>query len=1138
MGIFDKKNVVKIEEEDLKDAKLSSIDYTEELTKKRAFIDVLGARLAIKMLFSKKIEASNVYSLYTIHSLLEDIDIADIHYEGMRIDVRLVFNRNEIFIPKSHFEYDLQPHLYLVMELNSDFSSAEFLGFFEPEAIDKNNQNNDFYFYEYDKLNDPDELKSFLKRFKVPVKLDISEANFERAQELFLSIADKDINFEDKLFLFKQLSESFELREKMVEFENFEIISNEIAKNPSIQGDGVLDIIGAQKVFDEEFETQSKEEVKAEIIGEVLTDLLDEELFEPNVEPKTEEQLQSESDFLSELGSEVNIDPEPEIKPEKESKSNGEIFENSVKALAAGIELGAVLAEGTAAAATTGAAAGAIVEGAIIEGAADILSSGVDLGNSIIENTLASSTLSEIELPEIAEGPEYLSSLLDQQKESTNIVEAAPIADSAEGFPNFDLDDFVSNESSSESSAILNNDFENNLEELSEIGSVFEDETELNIEPEILTEAEPKIEAFSDVLPDADFSIEDQKMEVVENVSSPLLPGIDELPHDELPEISIAENILEDIVPEEIIAKVDTLPLSEPMEEMVSEINIDPIQEESSADDDLMLTALPELDMVGLDEVGSQEQATNDYVHSMSDFNVAAPVEETTVEATEAMEDTVSIDVPKEEISFEALKSHTEAFADFNMDVLPFDVGVDSSALPFNVGIDAPIAPEVNNDIPDSEISAELSLDNNNDFEIVENIVQEEEELKALPETVPTYEEVKAEPIESSSNEVYSGREAKERELALREAMIHNQEQDQVGSKYHDPENPDYVELDVFSEKRPENRVTNEFEVEIAALTGEIELTPEEEAFLMQALKMCEEGYNKAESGVNPTSASADDILKEADALIEDFNLEDDKDPLKVLFNGEQNTELPEMEEELPEDNKKIIPLDLLIKNKKMVIAASVATVVIVSFAIGSAITKNKDAELANLNTLKPVQVATNPQNMNEDLANLNQNQIPGTDMNLPGQSSTLDPLTQQPIPGENQDQLGENKDMGQAVSNAFTSEPVSANVSKIAWEVPEDLAYNDGFRKYLQVAGKNLKLNLQTNLLLATEMAYSNKILVDLVINRDGSLQSSNIVASSGSKQVDKIVLQSVKETLKYLKMPASELGGSYADATLIINF
>ena len=56
MKILDKKNnnFITIEKEDLADAKLSAMDFLQDMTKKRAFINVLGARLAIKMFFSKK----------------------------------------------------------------------------------------------------------------------------------------------------------------------------------------------------------------------------------------------------------------------------------------------------------------------------------------------------------------------------------------------------------------------------------------------------------------------------------------------------------------------------------------------------------------------------------------------------------------------------------------------------------------------------------------------------------------------------------------------------------------------------------------------------------------------------------------------------------------------------------------------------------------------------------------------------------------------------------------------------------------------------------------------------------------------------------------------------------------------------
>lgn len=1136
MGIFDKKNVVKIEEEDLKDAKLSSMDYADEATKKRAFINVLGARLAIKMLFSKKIEANNVYSLYTIHSLLEDLDIADVYYEGIRIDVRLVFNRNEIFIPKSHFEYDLLPDLYLALELSDDLTCAEPLGFFEPESINKENQNNDFYFFEYEKLGDPKELKSYLKRFKAPAKLDISESNFEQAQELFLSLADKEIDFDNKLFLFKQLANSFELREKIVEFENFEIISNEVAKNESIIGDGVLDIIGAQKVFEEDDKIVSKAEIKAEVIGEVLTDLLDEELSEPQIEPKTEKQRESESEFLSEL------EAETKPAPVQEQKAESKILENSVKALAAGLELGTVIASGSAAAT----AAGAVVEGNIAKGTADVISSGVELGASILESSLSKNEpLPVIDLSEISDKSESLEDLIADIDTNNNFeanadIEPENIADEVEEIADFDLDDLISDDNNNADLSGL--DFVDSLDSEPEVVSA-SSEKDISLESFSETNIEDQFEELDDLLADSGeildeniSSNDEQEIEIVEDMSSTLLPDIEEILPDELPEFNAVEDNREDVIPS-----------AEASVEPITETKIELIQE-TSFDESPGLTALPEIDLGALEgnfDEEAKETESNDYVKSIDDFKIDTMPEIATVDAEEPNEISKP-ELPKEELSFDAIRNQTDAFADFNMDVIPFDVGVDSSALPVNVGQNQE---DSVNDItlnafeamttePEPIIAIPESDSQNDSFDELKPEVQQVDEVKPEPT---------GKPVEIPHPEGYTGREAKERELAQREAMIHEQDIADVESEQYvnlnssvDPEDSDYVEIDVFSEKKARESLINTFSQEIDALPSEIELTAEEEMLLQETLRICEEGYNKV--SMNDESATADvssmseeDIIKEADLLIEDFNIEDDKDPLQVLFKEEQATELPEMEE--VEEKQKVLPFASLAKNKKMVIAASVATVVIVSFAIGANIMGNKDADLADVSNLKPATISTDGQSLGQDLNALSQN-IPGNpNANLQGQNTGLDPLTQQPIPGGDQD-AAPNKDMGQTVADAFTSEPVNASVSKIAWEVPEDLAYNDGFRKYLQVAGKNLKLNLQTNLLLATEMAYSNKILIDLVINRDGSLQSSTIAASSGSKQVDKIVLQSVKETMRYLKMPASELGGGYADATLIINF
>lgn len=113
-----------------------------------------------------------------------------------------------------------------------------------------------------------------------------------------------------------------------------------------------------------------------------------------------------------------------------------------------------------------------------------------------------------------------------------------------------------------------------------------------------------------------------------------------------------------------------------------------------------------------------------------------------------------------------------------------------------------------------------------------------------------------------------------------------------------------------------------------------------------------------------------------------------------------------------------------------------------------------------------------------------------------------------------------------------------SNKITKLSWEVPESMANNQKIRKYLQIAGRTLKLSLQNDLLVATELPFSNRVMIDLRIAPSGNLISTDFVISSGSKQIDNIVLQSVKDTLKYVRPPMGEIQSPNSNFTLIINF
>ena len=106
--------------------------------------------------------------------------------------------------------------------------------------------------------------------------------------------------------------------------------------------------------------------------------------------------------------------------------------------------------------------------------------------------------------------------------------------------------------------------------------------------------------------------------------------------------------------------------------------------------------------------------------------------------------------------------------------------------------------------------------------------------------------------------------------------------------------------------------------------------------------------------------------------------------------------------------------------------------------------------------------------------------------------------------------------------------------VKKLTWEVPDYISYNTQFKQYFQSIGKSLKLSLGSDLLLATDPIFSNQVRVSVTFEKDGTFKNSQIIVSSGSTQVDKIVLQTVNDTLKAVKAPHSV--GNDENTTVIL--
>ena len=109
--------------------------------------------------------------------------------------------------------------------------------------------------------------------------------------------------------------------------------------------------------------------------------------------------------------------------------------------------------------------------------------------------------------------------------------------------------------------------------------------------------------------------------------------------------------------------------------------------------------------------------------------------------------------------------------------------------------------------------------------------------------------------------------------------------------------------------------------------------------------------------------------------------------------------------------------------------------------------------------------------------------------------------------------------------------------ITKIAWEAPESVTKKDSYKKYLQLTGKNIKLNLQNDLLLVNDVPMSKSVKVNIKISPSGDIDSIKIATSSGSELIDASVKKVIGDTLTYMKPPSTGIIGKSVDISLNID-
>ncbi len=1045
---FEQDTLIYVEQEDKSQASAAARGFAQKNIQNRAYINTLGARLAMKYLASEDINISNIYNIHSIKKILEEIDISDVMLPNIHIDVRVVFDENVIFIPKSHFEYNLVPDIYLVFHLAKDISHVKFLGFFEPKLINKNNANNEYYFIEKEKLSPAVDLKKYVENFNGSHQENVSEDDLLNSERIIIAMSDNDITENDKKYLIQQLTKSAELRDKFIEYENFETLSYQAMTDPMIErktSAAQQDSLSLEDISDlETIESPADEAVEqTEDFTQGFAEITQEEPLEEI--DTVEENEQTETTINDELTISDNFDDfglEPiedfsDISLDEDNTEIKEVNNDNSGFLDTAAELGQAAALGAGAAAL-GAGVAAAAEGiAAAETAINAAETGAEALNTGLEI--------------IDKGIEIANDLI-----STDTSAPEPLS----------LDDI-------DTSMLDNIDYHE--EEIHE-------ETISLKDVEVPLETEPT--DFIDKI-DNKISLDDIKLE----------------PLNEEPEnINIEQETIS-------LKDVDTTGMEVADEEFSEEtISLDNVNTEA-------VNIVPETDfeenIMSFDNVDEPVATENDdFMDDVMSFDDVVEPEELNDNAFEAPEDN-SISFDEDENTSSELLNNEINEEELNTDEIE---SVTSEPLDnMESAVDEIID---NNELPQENSENESfgkNLLNNLSPENLDNISIDDLGLSDdLPSDISD---------DISSHELLS------------------QIDDLLNSDIAQPSFETSAET------------TNNVQEEPANILDE-ELPSIEESLLDTEIIPDEVPVNQHSAADSLLESDSDDEMPDTaiDELLDfgDEEEQNDEDKLGVLFNDTDagnDTELPSSMEELNEYEDSELPKEPVVPgaalytkpqlNKKVIIVAA-ALVTVIAAASAVMLLKPKGDSSADIEPLSKSAEAgvvdglpgTSPTNIESTIAT----NVPELEK-IPVQEAPKAKTVQAAQPAK------ELKSAAPVRQKPASSESY-LSVNRLVWDVPDALSYSPKMQNYLRTAGKSIKLSLSADLLLATEYAYTNQVKVNIKLSKDGTVQEAKVASGSGSDQIDKIVLQSVKDTLNVVKPPSSEIKTPDFNLSLIIYF
>lgn len=1123
--------LIYVEENDKSEARVLAQNFAKNDVKSRAYVNALGAELGMKYLSLENINNQRLYNMHSVRKVLEEFDISDIMLANIHIDVRVVFDENYIFVPKSHFEYDILPDIYFVMLLAEDHSHATFLGFFEPKLINKNNQNDKYYFIEKEKLTAPSNLKAYIENFKGNTTQSLSDTENEKAEMLMVAMADQNISREETKDLLKMLQRSADLRDEFIEFENFELLSYKAEHSPDV-------VVPVQNPTDEVLDTTLEdltggdELTKDLLMGENSSDIsLDEDNFEDLLSG-----FEDENSDQNATVDEVSADT---------TKNSGDGL--SVLSDVAGMAAGAATIAGAgAAAAAAGSMAMGAVEGAAASVAGDVISSAAtgavdvlaeaakNVANNLVENSeskVQGFENLEISEPEISEQnlsaddlmiseDNGVSDVAETHSEMANMEDLTAQA-SVGNFDEVSLDDLMITEDEDQSSELSS--IETLQEENARQKGLISDEALLensldfsNVTPVPQVEDETKLHEGLETVDLEGFDA------IAPEVKLEEAPSADESNVLDISDVNAEPNNLGDNISETVeFGTIDTV-------DNTCENAVNKQKSEPTANFDEFGTLEPlSDDNLFLEEPSQPETAKKETPASpdevdLSDFQ-SLDMESFDHISLDSVKDTSIPDAPQETDLAKDLLGGLDLGLDSIPDLDTSNLGLDENLTETNAETEKT---ETNNENSEAEAPAgEPEMLDISGLDTVETTPSEEAD-QTQPTEENTVEELSEADIvdspENSSADLDLVSQAVDMDVAkdtlLEESGLENlEDMTNIENTVEIPE----VTVETQNEE-PVQDMEN-----LSETSDEVPTEPTVATEIPTEMTEISETTPQAVVEEEPTESTSplEGSLDELESL------DADNPDLSMLFNeADENAVANEVAENQEESFVPTLPHlpERSSANKGKIIGAAVLVALLVSGTFFGLSMKNKNDATQN-EIAQPL-----PEN-NET------SQTPET----AGQVNNTNIMANAPdivdMPKNQAEPANVKKEQPKSVKPA--TKPVNPDgsimsVKKLAWELPDYLSYSNEMKKYLQTAGKSIKLSLTSDLLLAKEYAYSNQVKVMLKLANDGTIKESKIAKSSGSKEIDDIVLRTVKETLNVVKPPQGEVPTPTFNLGLIITF